>query len=111
MPTGVKIEDISSSISSVLKDYDREIWACVEIVKNWKSVGGKTKPKNISLKGGVLKMSFYDSALRNYITINEQKIIQKINKDILKEDLIKKIEVYGVQVPIYKRFSYKMNKR
>lgn len=109
MPRGVKIEDISSTVSSVLKDYDKDIWACVEITKNWKMIGGKIKPKNITFKGGILKISLYDSALRNYITLNEQKIIQKINKDILREDLVKKIEVFGVQIPIYKRFSFKPN--
>lgn len=105
-----KIEDISSSVSFVLKDYDKDIWACVEIMKNWRFIGGKTKPKSLTLKNGVLRISTYDSALRNFISVSEQKIIHKINKEILKEDVVKKLEVFGVQVPIYKRFSTKLNK-
>lgn len=105
-----KIQDISSQMSSFLKDYDRDIWACVEILKNWKQIGGKTKPTRISLKDGVLKIGTYDSTLRNFLTISGQKVIEKINREILKEELVRKIEVFSLQVPIYKRFSGKLKK-
>lgn len=105
-----KIEDISSCVSEVLKEYDRDIWACVEIMKKWKSIGGGLKPKSVSLKDGVLRISTYDSVLRNFLTVSGQKVIEKINREILKEDLVKKIEVFGVNIPIYKRFSTKLKK-
>lgn len=105
-----KIENISSILSQILKDYDREIWACTEIMKNWNKIGGKSKLKNISLKNGVLKIISYDSAFRNFVSIAKPKIINKINQEILKEDIVKDIQVFGSEIPIYKRFSKKPKK-
>ncbi len=98
------VKDLSSALDEFLRDFDRDIWVELMIHRNWQKIGGKRKPSSIRFKDGILKISAFDSTLRNYLIINKERVLNVIN-EILGSQIVNDIEVFGGQTPIFKMFS------
>jgi hypothetical protein len=103
-----KIVSLSSAISDFLKDYDKELWAELMISQNWSKIGGRRKFNSLKIRKGTLKISTYDSTLRNFLLNQKNMILERINKEILGENLVSDIQIFSLEVPIFKRFSTKI---
>ena len=104
-----KILPLSSAISDFLKDYDKELWAEFKISQSWSKIGGRRKFNSLKIRKGVLKISTYDSTLKNFLLNQKNMILEKINKEILGENLVSDIQVFSLETPIFKRFSTKIH--
>ena len=102
--------DAKTAFGDFLREYDREMWAEFKIFENWKKIGGRRKVNSIRLKDGILRITTYDSTLRNFLTFNKRNVIQKIN-DILGENMVNDIFVSGVSSPIFRKFSLSGRKK
>jgi len=106
-----KIADISSALSDILKEYDKEIWAEFVISNNWSKIAGKKrKAYSLKLRGGILRISTPDSTLRNFLLNQKKLVLDKIN-EILGEKMVNDIEVFGISQPIFKMFSQKLKSK
>jgi|GEM_PF-871696 len=106
-----KIADISSALSDILKEYDKEIWAEFVISSNWSKIAGKKrKAYSLKLRGGILRISTPDSTLRNFLLNQKKFVLDKIN-EILGEKMVNDIEVFGISQPIFKMFSQKLKSK
>ncbi|MFZ8803762.1 MAG: DciA family protein [Candidatus Calescibacterium sp.] len=106
-----KIADISSALSDILKEYDKEIWAEFVISSNWSKIAGKKrKAYSLKLRGGILRISTPDSTLRNFLVNQKKFVLDKIN-EILGEKMVNDIEVFGISQPIFKMFSQKLKSK
>lgn len=108
--SGKSFVDAKTAFGNFLREYDREMWAEFKIYENWKKIGGRRKVNSIRLKDGVLRITTYDSTLRNFLTFNKRNVIQKIN-DILGDNMVNDIFVSGVSFPIFRKFSLSERKK
>ncbi len=102
--------DLDLALMNFLKDYDEEIWCEFILMKNWKKIGGRRLPTSIKLRNGVLRIVSYDSTLRFFVECNKSRIIKSAN-DVIGKEVVKDVVVQGVEIPIFKKFNSKGNRK